>query len=92
MLLHIQVKPNSKSDSIRSDTDGNLLVKIRAQPEDGKANKYLVAYLSEIFRLPKSKIEITKGIVSSHKTIKINAEETYIKNILRTLSLILLFS
>ena len=64
MLIRIQVKPNSKTDSISIDNGGVLKVKIRAEPVEGKANKYLLKYLSALFRVSKSKIEIIKGHTS----------------------------
>ncbi|MFI5219008.1 MAG: DUF167 domain-containing protein [Bacteroidia bacterium] len=82
MLLRALVKPNSKTNSISIDDTGIVRIKIHAPPIDGEANKHLVEYLAELFNLPKSKIEITKGHNSPHKTIKLNAAEDYIKSIL----------
>ena len=82
MLLRIEVKPNSKTDAISIDNYGNVRVKIHAPPVEGKANKYLVEYLAGVFRISKSQVVIIKGQSSPHKTIKLDAEEGYIKNIL----------
>ncbi|MEO5570600.1 MAG: DUF167 domain-containing protein [Bacteroidia bacterium] len=84
MLLHLHVKPNSKADLISLDGFGIIRVKLRGQPLEGKANKYLVEYLSEIFNLSKSKIEIIKGQNSPHKIIEMNAEENFINSILKS--------
>jgi uncharacterized protein len=84
MILRIHVKPNSKTDSISIENAGTIRVKIRAQPVEGKANKYLLEYLSTLFKLPKSKIEIIKGETSSYKKIEIDAPEDYIYDILKT--------
>ena len=84
MLLRVQVKPNSKTNSVSIDDAGTIRIKIHAPPVDGKANKYLVEYLAELFNLPKSKIEITKGQSSSHKTIKLDAAEEYVNGILKS--------
>ena len=84
MLLHVQVKPNSRTNSISIDDAGTIRIKIHAPPIDGKANKHLIEYCAELFNLPKSKIEITKGHNAPHKTIKLDAAEDYIKNILKS--------
>jgi uncharacterized protein (TIGR00251 family) len=84
MLIRIQVKPNSKTDSISIDNGGIIQVKIRAEPIEGKANKYLLKYLSNIFRLSKSKIEIIKGHSSFYKTIALQVDEDYVNNILKS--------
>ncbi|MBP6731275.1 MAG: DUF167 domain-containing protein [Chitinophagales bacterium] len=80
MKLRIKVKPASKTDEIIREADGSLKVKIKAQPVEGKANKYLVEYLSSVLNLPKSKIVLLKGETNSFKTLEIDAEEGYIAN------------
>jgi uncharacterized protein (TIGR00251 family) len=71
MLLRIKVKPNSKTDEI-------IREKIKAQPIDGKANKYLVGFLSKVLSLPRSGIMVIKGESNSFKTLEIEASEDYV--------------
>lgn len=78
MLLRVIVKPNSKMDEISKDEAGNIKIKIKAPPVDGKANKYLVDFLSKKLKLPKSQINIEKGSTNSFKTIAIDASEAYV--------------
>ncbi len=80
MKLRIKVKPGSKTDEIVREADGGLKVKIKAQPVEGKANKYLVEYLSGVLGLPKSKITLLKGETNSFKTLEIEAEETWVSD------------
>lgn len=79
MQLLCLIKPNSKIDAISVSPDGSLILKIKAPPVDGKANKYLVEYLSEIFNLRKKSIQITAGFTGSHKRINIVEEETVLR-------------
>ena len=44
MLLHIEVKPNSKTDEVIKEPDGATNVKIKVAPAEGKANKYLIGF------------------------------------------------
>lgn len=69
------MKPGSKTDEIVREADGGLKVKIKAQPVEGKANKYLIEYLSEVLGIPKSKIVLLKGETNSFKTLEIDAED-----------------
>mgnify|MGYP003348251441 CR=1 FL=1 len=78
MKLHLKVKPNSKADELLREADGTLKAKIKAPPFDGKANQYLVGFLSKILELPKSKIVLLKGQTNSYKTFEIEAKESYI--------------
>lgn len=80
MLLRIKVKPNSKTDEIIRETDGSLKVKIRAQPVEGKANKYLVEFLAKKLGLSKSQVNLLKGESNSFKTLEIDASEEYVNS------------
>ena len=83
MIFHVHVKPNAKTDSIIIKENNELDIRICAAPVDGKANKYLTAYLSEIFKVPKSSVVILKGLNNAHKTIEIIADDEHVKNVLK---------
>ena len=70
MLLKVKVIPNAKRNMIKKEVD-HLKIYITALAIDGKANKALIAYLSDHFNVKKSQIEIIKGLKSQHKTISI---------------------
>lgn len=75
MILHLTAKPGSRKDEFVLEQDGSIKVKIKEQPIEGRANKYLVNYLSEIFEISKSKIEILKGENNPHKKVSIEIDE-----------------
>ena len=51
--------------------DEFVKIKIRQRALEGKANKAIIEYLSDILDIPKTKIEITSGQTSSIKTIEV---------------------
>lgn len=70
MQLRLQIKPNARKNEI---SVGNVIVvRIKAPPVDGKANRELIEYLSEVFGIPKSGMEIIRGESSKFKTISIS--------------------
>ncbi len=69
--FHVQVQPNAKKDEIVHLEGNSLKVKISAQPVKGKANKSLIEFLSKVFKIRKSAINIEKGLTSKKKTILI---------------------
>ena len=79
MQIQCLVKPKSKVDQVTVSPDGSLRVKIKALPEDGKANNYLVKYLAEVFDVSQSSIQIVSGFTNSHKRLNIVVEETMLK-------------
>ena len=75
MLLRLKIKPNSHHNQFTIEKDGSFKVKIKTPPVEGKANKELIRFLSEIFELPKSYIMIVKGETSSNKQVSIEMDE-----------------
>ena len=77
MKLHIKVIPSSSKDCIAGWLEDTLKVKVKAPAEKGKANKAIIKVLEKNLELPKGSIQITSGITSSRKVIKITcANET----------------
>ena len=68
VILTLKIAPNASKNEIIKSEDG-IKLKITAQPIDGKANKAVVEYLSKLFKIPKTSIEIIRGETSKEKTI-----------------------
>ena len=70
MIVEIKVKTNSSKSEVISK-DSILFVKVHSSPQDGKANNEVIKILSTYFDVPKSNIEIIKGLKSNKKLINI---------------------
>ena len=81
MVFRVHVKPNAKTDSMTIKENG-LEVRICAMPVDGKANKYLISYLSKVFKVSKSSVVILNGLNNPYKTVEIIAADEHVKNVL----------
>ena len=68
LLINLKIVPNSSRNDIVLE-DEFIKVKITAQPIEGKANKSLIEFLSNKFKIPKTSIEIVKGETSKEKTV-----------------------
>ena len=66
--LQIKVGANSKKNSIEF-FDDFIKLKISKPAVDGKANKEIIKYLSDILNLPKNNIQILNGEKSSLKML-----------------------
>lgn len=69
--IAVNVQPGARKNNIISYSDSVLQVKIAAPPVDGKANKELIAYLSDTLNVRKSAITVEKGHTSRNKLISI---------------------
>ncbi|MBI2109658.1 DUF167 domain-containing protein [Candidatus Woesearchaeota archaeon] len=71
MKIKVKVIANSGRNEI-SKFDEIYKVHLKSQPIDGKANKELIALLSEYFKVKKSNISIIRGLRSKEKSVEIN--------------------
>lgn len=74
IVLSIKVIPNSSKNELTKAETG-LRLKITAPPVDNKANKFVVVYLSKLFKVPKTSIEILRGDTSREKTLFLCANQ-----------------
>ena len=73
LKINIKIVPNSSKNDIIIE-DGIIKVKVTAQPIENKANKALIEVLSKKIKVPKTMIEIVKGLTSKEKTVLIKAK------------------
>jgi len=72
IYIEVKVIPNAQKSSIAGWEGKRLKVRINAQPEKGKANDELIAFLSKTLKIPKSSISILKGESGRLKTLIIS--------------------
>lgn len=66
------IPKSSRNEIVGMLGENTLKIKIVAVPAKNKANKELIDYLSEVFKVPKNNIRIKSGSASPLKTIIIN--------------------
>ncbi len=71
MRISIRVKPNSKEEGVERLPDGSLLVSVRAQASEGKANEATLRALAKHFHVAPSCISIVSGASSRIKRVKV---------------------
>jgi uncharacterized protein (TIGR00251 family) len=73
ILIHIEVKPGSKSQGFVGVDEwrGCIEVRVKSLAEKGKANRELIDFLASILSVPPLKIAIIKGKTSRKKEIMI---------------------
>lgn len=71
IILRLYVQPGAKQNEIVGLIGDELKLKLAAPPIDGRANAVLIKYLSQLFRVPISKIRLKSGEKSRHKMVEI---------------------
>jgi len=65
ILLHVQ--PGARRTGLKGIHGGRLKLAVNAPPVDGKANRACRRFLAELFRVPKSRVELVSGASSRQK-------------------------
>lgn len=73
MKLTVEVKTNAKKEGVEKTEDNIFIVRVNVPPVEGKANKRVIALLAKYLKKPKSAFEITGGLKSKRKTIKLES-------------------
>ena len=82
--ISVRVRPNAARNEVVGITDGVCQVRVSASPVKGKANKELIALLSRLLGVSKSRIGIIKGHATRDKVIVIDGLSQ--ENIMKRLS------
>ncbi|OGY43022.1 MAG: hypothetical protein A2729_05665 [Candidatus Buchananbacteria bacterium RIFCSPHIGHO2_01_FULL_39_14] len=71
MDILVKVIPRSSKTEIIEQKENFLKIHLKAAPEKGKANRELINFLANHFKVAKSQIEILKGLTSKNKMIRL---------------------
>lgn len=77
LQIRVRVTPNASADRIgpvAADETGTgwLQVAVTAAPENGRANRAVIALLAKRWRLPKSSFALVRGATDRRKTFEIS--------------------
>lgn len=79
LRLSVRLTPNGGRDALEkleagSDGDMALKARVSAVPENGKANKALIALIAKALRVPKSAISLISGETSRKKILRLDTD------------------
>ena len=70
--ISVRVHPSAARNEVTGVTDGVWQVKVSAPPVKGKANKELIAFLSQLLDVGKSRVDIIKGYTTRNKIVALD--------------------
>ena len=71
IILNIRVVPRASRDGFAGLMGDALKVRIQAPPVDGKANAYLVKFLSKHWKIPRAHFELLSGETGRSKRLRV---------------------
>ena len=72
-LLHVRVQPKARMNAVVGWRGEALRVSVTAAPEDGQANRAVVALLAARLAVPPSSIQLVRGAASRDKWFRLPA-------------------
>lgn len=75
VVLRIYAKPHAKRTALTKIDNERLHILLHAKPHEGEANKELICYLANLFRLPKNHIILLRGKSGKHKDVTVPLTE-----------------
>jgi len=76
ILLEIKVVPRAGRQQVIRDKGGMVKCFLKSPPEDGKANKELIRFISSQLSLPQEAVSILQGLTSPKKVLKIETSRS----------------
>ncbi len=76
LLINIYVQPRASRNKISGIHNGALKMTIQAPPVDDAANRMCVEFLSKIFSVHRSAIEIVSGHTGRNKRVLLRCSQT----------------
>ncbi|KAH7080678.1 hypothetical protein FB567DRAFT_531482 [Paraphoma chrysanthemicola] len=71
LLCHVKPGVSATREGVSAITDEYVEVCVASQARDGEANKAVVKVIAEAVKLPKSNVQIVKGLQSRQKVVNI---------------------
>jgi uncharacterized protein (TIGR00251 family) len=71
VLIRVRVQPRASRNALSNHKDGGIRVALTAPPVDGAANKALEEFLAEALGLAKRSVQVTAGLKSREKTVRV---------------------
>ena len=69
--LKIRAVPRASKNEIQGVHDHALKIRLTTPPIDGKANQALIKFLSKTLHISKSQVQLVRGEISRHKTVRV---------------------
>ncbi|MGF7154057.1 DUF167 domain-containing protein [Novosphingobium gossypii] len=71
--IAVRVTPGARVETMEVE-QGRVCIKVRAKPEDGKANDAVRELLARALGLPSSQVQLLRGATSREKQFRVNPE------------------
>ena len=73
--IAVHVTPRSGRNEVGDWAGGELVVRVTAPPDEGKANRAACSVVAKALRVPKSSVRVLRGETSRHKILEVQGTD-----------------
>jgi uncharacterized protein (TIGR00251 family) len=77
LTLNVHIQPRAGKDEVAGLHGDRLKIRIKAPPVDGKANRYLIEFLADVFGVAKNDVVLLAGETGRAKRFRIRAPKRW---------------
>jgi hypothetical protein len=72
--LSVRVHPGARKNGVSGVHAGAVKISLTTPPVDGRANEALIAFVAELLRLPRARVNLVSGMTSRSKVLRITGK------------------
>jgi uncharacterized protein len=72
IYLKVHIQARAKKTAIVGQYGDKLKIKVAASPFDNQANEELIAFIAQLYKVPKKNVQLVRGQKSRDKLLMIN--------------------
>jgi uncharacterized protein len=67
----VRLQPRARRAGVVGERAGAIVIRVTAPPVDGKANAALCAFVAERAGVPRSRVNVVRGLTSRDKVVRV---------------------
>jgi len=72
--VSVRVHPGARKNGVSGVHAGAVKISLTTPPVDGRANEALIAFVAELLRLPRGRVNLVSGAISRSKVLSITGK------------------
>ena len=72
--VSVRVHPGTRKNGVSGIHAGAVKISLTTPPVDGRANEALIAFVAELLRLPRGRVNLVGGATSRSKVLRITGK------------------
>ena len=72
--VSVRVHPGARKNAVDGVHAGAVKISLTTPPVDGRANEALIAFVAEMLRIPRGRVNLVSGMTSRSKVLRITGK------------------